>query len=141
MNKILKAKFIFKKLKFKFNINPKILIEYNNKCSIYNNIQNGELIGFYDDTSNLIEIYLPLSYNYNQNKYRDDYYTGRGRKLNKILGNTYIKNLKFVILHELGHAYFFKKYREYNKMSDWKYNKKTKERYADNFALRYLKEV
>lgn len=69
----------------------------------------------------------------------DGYYKGRHEKINRYVLNNYKSALRFVILHEIGHAFFNCKYRNYKGISNIPL--KRKELYADNFAKRYIKKV
>jgi hypothetical protein len=66
----------------------------------------------------------------------DTYYKGRADKLNKYVIGNYKSALRFVILHEIGHAVLNSKSNNFNK-----YQLERKERYADSFALRYINKV
>jgi hypothetical protein len=67
--------------------------------------------------------------------YKDDYYKGRANKLNPLCKGNYKIALRFVILHEIGHSHFYCKYQQAKN----RYTTERQERFADAFALRYLK--
>lgn len=66
------------------------------------------------------------------------YYKGRKEKLSFLSGNFKLF-YRFVILHELGHVHFYLKYFKGRKENSEKYIQSRREKYADSFALRYLK--
>jgi hypothetical protein len=70
-----------------------------------------------------------------------DYYKNRGQKLNPYVLNNYKICLRFIILHEIGHAYFWKKYISYKRFDIWQDNLARRELYADNFALRRIRGI
>ena len=70
--------------------------------------------------------------------YDNFYYTGRAEKINRYIVGNYKKALRFVLLHEVGHIIFYNKYgisRIHNT------SLKRKEKYADNFAIRYINAI
>lgn len=69
--------------------------------------------------------------------YSNYYYNGRHEKLSFVLNNFKLC-YRFVLLHELGHIKFYQKYCNYKVSKYRNYTTKQKEKYADNFALRYL---
>ena len=69
-----------------------------------------------------------------------DYYKNRGDKLNPLLLNNYKAFLRFIILHEIGHAKFTLKYGGFKNFTKWHFDIARREKYADVYALRQLKK-
>ena len=74
-----------------------------------------------------------------KNGYNDGYYIGRKNKIDKYILNNYKKALRFVILHEIGHLYFYQKYYNRQKFASWHNRKNIVEKFCDCFAIRHLK--
>jgi hypothetical protein len=69
-----------------------------------------------------------------------DYYKNRGDKINPYILRNYKTLLRFIILHEIGHAKFSQKYAGYKNFGKWHYDIARREKYADVYALRQLKK-
>jgi hypothetical protein len=68
----------------------------------------------------------------------NDYYAGRGTKINPYILHNYKAFLRFVIWHEIGHAVYYKKYINFYHIEKWTIARR--ERFADAYALRQLKK-
>lgn len=107
---------------------------------IQKNIQSG---GRYNLYSNKVTI---SPYNIRHYRIKDgykgagDYYINRGSKINPYILHNYKNCLRFIILHEIGHAKFCKKYIGYKNFDIWAGKQKRHERFADAYALRQLKK-
>jgi hypothetical protein len=71
--------------------------------------------------------------------YDNDYYKNRKEKIDRYILGNFKACYRFVILHELGHIHFYQKINNIEKIN--KISLARKERYADAFALRYLKFI
>lgn len=105
----------------------------------------GGMVRTYNNGDDTVKTYrLKVSFNMmnhrvkTQKLYTNSYYVGRSEKLRFAIKNYKIMR-RFVILHELGHINCFGKWahHDFNKICRYKVSRI--ERYADAFALRYIK--
>jgi hypothetical protein len=114
------------------------------KVSLYINdneyISRGSSRVYHDYNLHKITLDLPSIYKDRiKNGYGASYYTGRGERLNFVIGNKKLA-LRFVILHELGHCINEDKDRAENKDNIYDKNCYNTELQADNWALKQLKK-
>lgn len=141
-NRIRKRNKLLKKLVIKIidNLNDKINFNYEvRKTSI---IKSKRHIAYFDPITNKV-YFNPSLIKKSLLKFGIDdcYYKDRTKKINSYLIGNYKTCLRFTILHELGHSYFYKKYRGYKNFLKWWHTFSVCEKYADSFALRYINKI
>ena len=108
-------------------------------CRIQKNINSGGRYNAYENKVTISPQNIRYTRIYHGYGNENDYYKNRGNKINPYVLHNYKTLLRFIILHEIGHAQFRKKYYEYKNFTKWHFDIARREKYADVYALRQLK--